>query len=208
MGLFSRNNPVKEMKQLLKQCNPKISDGLMYSDNTIKKLAEVLLPNEKIEYAVRDITVLGVCTDKRFICITYKSSFSTDVADISYSKISSVKIDSGIGNDELEIFMSGNKIKVKYTGKERAKEMYTYLQGKLLQADKNNCAPQSSNGTTENKIDQLERLAKLKEQGILTEQEFALQKQLILSSTSQSCPNCGAITQPDWNFCVSCSKPL
>lgn len=63
-----------------------------------------------------------------------------------------------------------------YAQREQAYEQEAYEQPGYQQP-----APAPSSSSTDNMIAQLEQLAKLKEQGILTEDEFAAQKARILS---------------------------
>lgn len=117
-----------------------------------------------------------VATDRRVVFFD-KGVFGQRVEDFGYDKISSVQFSTGMATGSITIFASGNKAEIKSMSKEAAKHMGEYIRSKLS----------SGNGSTSpaahapvDVADQLGKLAALKEQGVLSEEEFAAQKAKLL----------------------------
>ena len=113
--------------------------------------------------------------------------FSTGInQDFPYDKISSIQYSTGIMLGKLTIFASGNKAIIDNVDKKRVRVFGDYLRNKITSNNSDsslNTSP-TSNSDNENQDDilsKLERIAKLREQGILTEEEFIQQKQKILN---------------------------
>jgi hypothetical protein len=103
------------------------------------------------------------------------------IESISYDKITSVELGKGLFSAEIEIKASGYGGEIDAIPKDKAFKMVEYIK----QAMKNNKAPESSITTNQQHstlslADELMKLAKLKEQGIVSEEEFQRMKLDIL----------------------------
>jgi len=126
-----------------------------------------------------------VATNKRLIFIDKGLVFGLKVEDFPFDKISSIQYSTGMLLGKLTIFASGNKAIIDNVDKQRVRIFGDFVRNKISSNDSENSAQttSSTSNNTESQDDivsKLERLAKLKEQGILTEEEFVQQKQKLL----------------------------
>ncbi|HOV79342.1 MAG TPA: PH domain-containing protein [Bacillota bacterium] len=152
----------------------------------IKELPSILWEDELPEKIVQGFYNNGmgilVATNKRLIFID-KGIFSLKVEDFPYDKISSIQYSTGMLSGEIDIFTSGNKAEIKSIVKDQVRPFCEYVRARITKTAPHASMPQAQSTTSQdNTIDQLERLAKLKQQGILTEEEFQEQKRKILNS--------------------------
>lgn len=152
----------------------------------IAELPSILWEDEKIEKITRGIYANGsgilVATNKRVVFIDKGMLWGLRVEDFSYDKITSLLYKSGFMSDEITIFCSGNKAEITHT--HDAKNFVEYVRARITPVSES-VAPKAATPLTTNNddfISKLERLAVLKTQGILTEEEFLEQKARILSS--------------------------
>lgn len=152
----------------------------------IKYLPEIMMPDE---------TILGLCsgmmdnntwlcaiTDKRVIMLDKGMITGLKQLEIPISQIKSVSFKTGIIFGEL-LVDSGGQIKklekmLKTDAPKMASILTDLLHNKGTQHSQATASPNSSAST--DIVTQLERLATLKEKGILNEEEFKVQKNKIL----------------------------
>jgi Bacterial PH domain/Short C-terminal domain len=158
----------------------------------IKELPNILWEDENLEMLVQGFYVKGngilVATNKRLIFIDKGMLYGLRVEDFPYDKISSIQYSTGMMLGKITIFTSGNKALIEQIDKGQVKHFAEYVRARIsgtkehasLQKDKPKETPEASNNTDENIIVMLERLGKLKEQGILTEEEFSAKKKQLL----------------------------
>ncbi|MBX5474128.1 MAG: SHOCT domain-containing protein [Thermoleophilia bacterium] len=86
------------------------------------------------------------------------------------------------------MFASGNKAEIRNVVKGQCKNFANDVRARITAVSEHASAPKTAEAAPApvsnaggDIVDQLERLAKLKEQGILTEEEFEAQKQKILN---------------------------
>jgi len=122
-----------------------------------------------------------VATDNRII---YASKFmlSTKTEVFYYNKISHIEYKGGLLTGAIKLTVGKKVYEFDNLTKDQAKRIVNYVNEQI-----NNPAPKKQPVTvTENKprtndsYDDLEKLAKLKDQGIITEEEFAQKKKQIL----------------------------
>jgi len=152
----------------------------------IKELPSILWEDELPEKIVQGLYNNGngilVATNKRLIFVD-KGVFSLKVEDFPYDKISSFQYSTGMLMGGIEIYASGNKAEIKSIAKDQVKPFCEYVRARITKTSPHASMPQAPVAATKDSvIDQLERLAKLKDQGILTDEEFKEQKQKILNS--------------------------
>jgi hypothetical protein len=154
----------------------------------IKELPSILwedeLPEKIVQGTYNNRNGILVATNKRLIFLD-KGIFSLKVEDFPYDKISSLQYASGLLLGGIEVYASGNKAEIKNIAKDQVKPFCEYIRARITKASPHasmSKAPAATSGDGNSVIDQIERLAKLKKQGILTEEEFKDQKQKILNS--------------------------
>lgn len=122
-----------------------------------------------------------VATNKRVLFLN-KGILSSQIEDFGYNKISSIQCNKGLALASLVIYTAGNKAVIDSMGKEDAQYFADCIRARISQGDSTSQIQQNGTpvGNTDDVVSKLERLAKLKEQGILTDEEFAQQKAKIL----------------------------
>ena len=125
-----------------------------------------------------------VATNKRLVFVD-KGIVRVRVEDFPYDKITSIQYETGWVMGTVTIFASGNRAEIKNVMRGRTRTFGDYVRARVSAPAKNasSPAPSAAKPAEEDVIDKLERLAKLKEQGILTEEEFNTQKSKLLDET-------------------------
>ena len=166
-------------------------DGLskFLGKREIKELPNILWENENVENLIQGTYNNGngilVATNKRLVFIDKGLLYGLKVEDFPFDKISSIQYSTGMLLGKLTIFASGNKAIIDNVDKQRVRIFGDFVRNKISSNDSENSA-QTTSSTRNNTVSQddilskLERLAKLKEQGILTEDEFVQQKHKLL----------------------------
>lgn len=153
----------------------------------IKELPNVLWGDEVVENIIQGTYNNGngilVATNRRLVFVDKGLIYGLKVEDFAYDKISSIQYETGLLMGKLTIFTSGNKAIIENVMKSKVRAFGDSIRAKISAPQIPMAASTVVNVTTSpenNVVEQLERLAKLKEQGILTEQEFVSQKKKIL----------------------------
>ncbi len=175
----------------------------------IKELPSVLGADERVEQLTPGFYNGGigllVATNRRLIFVDKGMLYGLRVEDFHYDRISSIQYKTGLLLGEITIFASGNRAEISQVEKSMVRQFGEYVQTRigrpppLPAAAPPATAPirmtQSSasapplpppplsvaqDPADDVIISKLERLAALKQQGILTEQEFLEQKARIL----------------------------
>lgn len=183
---------MEEIKPILSQM-----DGMsaFAARKEVNELPSILWENEMPEAIVKGFYDGGVgilvCTNKRLIFIN-KGVFSLKVEDFPLTNVSSIQYETGMLFGKITIFASGNRADIEQIDKKRTRIFAEYARSKISggspQQSNNAGQSQSSNqaGTATDSadlmIEKLEKLASLKDRGILTESEFLTQKEKILNS--------------------------
>lgn len=154
----------------------------LFGRKEIKELPNILWEDERVEKIVQGFynngTGILVATNKRLIFVDKGLLFGIKVEDFPYEKISSIQYSTGMLLGDVTIFTSGNKAKIENIDKKQARDFGDYVRARIT-GTKGHASFQN-NDVQADVVSQLERLAKLKEQGILTENEFTEQKRRIL----------------------------
>lgn len=151
----------------------------------IKELPSILWEDEKVENIIQGTYNNGngvlVATNIRLVFVDKGLLFGLKVEDFPYDKISSIQYETGILMGKLTIFTSGNKAIIDNVIKAKVRVFGDSIRAKISSPKEvlNNNS-QINNHQPLDVADQLERLAKLKVQGILNEEEFLQQKMKIL----------------------------
>lgn len=151
----------------------------------IKELPNILWENETVEKLIQGTYNNGngilICTNKRLIFIDKGMLFGLQVEDFPLDKISSIQYSTGILLGKLTIFASGNKAVIDNVDKLQVRVFGDFVTNKINSKDKNKNLIKVES-SEDDIISKLERLATLKEKGILTDEEFLAQKNKILNS--------------------------
>jgi len=152
----------------------------------IAALPSILWEDEAIAGAIQghynDRAGLLVATQRRLIFID-KGWASLRVEDFPYDKITSIQYSTGMVFGEIIIFASGNKARITQLAKAETVAFADLARNHVnrLSAPPQAAAPTGPSSSAEQRISMLERLATLRQQGILSDAEFEAQKANILS---------------------------
>lgn len=128
-----------------------------------------------------------VATNKRLIFVDKGMFFGLKVEDFPYDKISSIQYETGLLMGKIIIFTSGNKAIIDHVEKSKVRTFGDWVRARISSPKENVLVHPVSQtqpipGNSSDPLEKLERLARLKEQGVLTDEEFQKQKQQILST--------------------------
>ncbi|UTN06291.1 PH domain-containing protein [Flavobacterium bizetiae] len=170
----SRLDEIKE--QILKLTNGSIYLG----KREINELPEILARTEVIDNIAQGTYNNGqgilISTNRRLIFIDKGILYGLKVEDFPLDKITSIQYETGLLLGGIKIYTSGNIAKIENVEKSIARSFAEFVRDKLSQ-DKE----VGKNIISEpNILDQLEKLAKLRENAILSEDEFNEQKKKLL----------------------------
>ncbi len=118
-----------------------------------------------------------VSTNRRLLFVDKGMLYGLKVEDFPLDKITSIQYETGLLLGEIKIHTSGNIAKIENVEKVSARSFAEFVRDKLSQPKENTMTTLIS---TPNVLDQLEKLAKLKENGILSDEEFNEQKKKLL----------------------------
>lgn len=152
----------------------------------IKELPNILWHDEIVENIVQGMynnaNGILVATNRRLIFVDKGFLFGLKVEDFALDKISSIQYETGLLTGKLTIFTSGNKAVINNIAKNKVRTFGDFVRAKISTPKPNYTETTHSDSDVpqKNALELLERLAKLKDQGVLTDEEFALQKKKIL----------------------------
>jgi hypothetical protein len=151
----------------------------LFCGGEVKSLPKILQEDESIIYAVTGHSWgsngLFLTTNKRLLFVD-KQLFSAKTKEFSYSSITSLESDSGLALAKIIVRTSGGSFTIKGVKKNQSKPFIEAVRDKM-----SSTLDQDSTATENPTLSQLERLAKLREQGALTEDEFNQEKQALLA---------------------------
>lgn len=103
------------------------------------------------------------------------------VEDFPYDKISSIQYKTGLIFGEITIFASGNKADIGQVEKKQVEVFSDYVRARITEIKEHaSYHSQEHNNSSGDLADQIKKLAVLKDQGILTEEEFSAKKKKLL----------------------------
>lgn len=152
----------------------------------IKELPHILWEDEKVEKIVQGYYNKGtgvlVATNKRLIFVDKGLIYGCRVEDFPYDKITSIQYKTGLVLGEITIFASGNNALIQNIQKAYVKNFAEFVRARIT-GIKDHASFQSVNkNEEEDAFVKLEKLAQLKDKGIITEDEFNEQKKRLLNS--------------------------
>lgn len=152
-----------------------------FARKEIRELPDVLSEDERIVYLVegRNKTtkhhIILVATDRRLIFVDKEFIYGLNVEDFSYDKVSSIQYETSLMLASIDIHTSDNIVEIDGVGKYEA-ELFCKKVRDFMSHPKEYF--QNDSGPTV--LDQLEQLGRLKENGVLSEDEFNEQKKKLL----------------------------
>ena len=153
----------------------------------IKELPNILWEDEVVECLVQGMYGNGMgilcSTNTRLVFVDKGMLYGLKVEDFPYDKITSIQYETGMLMGKITIFASGNKADIDHIDKKQARDFGEYVRARVT-ASVDSAAPQApaAPGVDMNqKLDALERLAKLKEAGVLTDEELQAEKAKIMA---------------------------
>jgi hypothetical protein len=118
-------------------------------------------------------------TDKRIIIRNPSAlGMRENVESITFDKITALELERGMMSSTVKLRASGYQGDIDAIAKEKAEKIAQYIRDAMDRAKKASSAP--SGGSQLSVADELAKLAKLKEQGILSDTEFLQMKQELL----------------------------
>jgi hypothetical protein len=179
---MSEKSRLDEIREELKKLD--ISPTI-FARKEIHELSDILSAHEKIVYLVegRNKTnnhhIILVATDRRLIFVDKEFMYGLKVEDFSYSKISSIQYETGIMLASIDIQVTDDVVEIDGVGKYHA-ELFCEKVREFMSR------PEESiqNKPEPSILDQLEQLGRLKESGVLSEEEFLEQKKKLVDKLS------------------------
>ena len=163
----------------------KAGAGTFLHRKEVKELPHILWEDEHLEKIVEgwynNGTGILVASNKRLIFIDKGLIYGLRVEDFPYDKITSIQYKTGLLLGEITIFASGNNATIQSILKGMVKPFAEYARARITHKTEHASAPPTSSPAPDDVISKLEKLAALKERGILTEEEFLEQKAIILT---------------------------
>lgn len=176
MGKTSRMDEIKEELEKL-DINPTI-----FARKEIRELPDILSVDEKIVYLVEGRNkinqhhIILVATDRRLIFVDKEFMYGLKVEDFSYGKISSIQYETALMLASIDVHVSDDVVEIDGVGKYDA-EVFCEKVRDFMSRPEGYFQDKSEPSV----LEQLERLGKLKENGILNEEEFNDQKKKLLN---------------------------
>lgn len=159
----------------------------LFGRREIKELPNILWDDEDLRDIVQGLYDNGqgilVATTRRLVFVNKGMVYGLKVEDFSYDRVTSIQYETKMMFGTITIFGSGNKAVVsQVTPKARAKSFAESVRALISETKEPAVAapPVAPTAPGIDPIAQLEKLAELKDRGILTEEEFAAKKKQLL----------------------------
>jgi hypothetical protein len=155
-----------------------------FARKEIHELPNVLSRDEKIVYLVegRNKTtthhIVLVATDRRLIFIDKEMFYGLKVEDFSYDKVTSIQYEKEFMLASIDINVSSDIVEIDGVGKYEA-ELFCEKVRDFMSRPKEYFQAKAEPTV----LDQLEQLGRLKESGVLTEEEFLEQKKRLINKS-------------------------
>lgn len=175
----SKNEKLNDIKAEIKSLN--LSNiSTFFGRKEINELPQILAENEKIDHIIQGTYNNGngilVSTNRRLVFIDKGMIYGLKVEDFPLEKISSIQYETGLILGKVKIHTSGNIASIDNVEKASSRIFAEFVRDKLSKPKE----PIAQNSQEPNILEQIEKLGKLKDSGILTEAEFSEQKAKLL----------------------------
>lgn len=146
----------------------------LFGHRELKELPKLLQPGELPERIIQGRFSGGqgvlVATDRRLLFVD-KGIFGSKVVDFPYDRISSIEYSTGLLMGEIRVTVSANVSKIDQVHKQHIQGFVALVRSKIEAAH-----GQPPPVAASDPVAQLERLAKLREAGHISDAEFQAQK--------------------------------
>ena len=161
-----------------------------FNRREIKELPNILwedeLPEQCVTGTYKNNSGVLVATDRRMLFVDKGFLGQLKVEDFPYDKISSIESNRGILLGSITIYASGNQERIDNIPKAQIDSFVAAQRDKISSLKHKNAvdpSPSSHSGSqSQSVIDELEKIGKLHQQGILTDDEFEQAKARLLRS--------------------------
>ena len=178
--LKSTSGNVDKIKEEIKNL-PIEAPEIYLKRKEIVELPKILSTDEKLDNIIQGTYNGGigilVSTNRRLIFIDKGIIYGLKVEDFPLNKITSIQYETGMIFGKLKIHTSGNIATIDNVEKITVRKFAEFVRNKIEN-------PSETPSVNPNEIDvyeKLEKLGKLKEKGILSEEEFKVQKEKLLN---------------------------
>jgi hypothetical protein len=180
---------VPTLEQVQEQIRQLDNFSKVASFREIRELPNILWEDEIIEkmiqgtYGSRSSIGVLVATNKRLCFVDKGLIYGVRVEDFAYDQITSMEYKTGLLLGEIIIYSAGNRTQIANCDKTQVQPFAEYVRARTSgRADHASVVQQDVSPAPggDDAISRLERLAALKERGILTDEEFQSQKRKIL----------------------------
>lgn len=189
---------IDEIKDQIVALNAKLS---IFVNSEVNELVNVLDKSEKIiaiaegKYLYNNLEGILVSTERRVVFVDKKFFGGVFENEFPFYKITSMQHSSGLLSSELKLFTEGFKAEFKLYSRSAAKVFYDAIQNNVYTSQQQQQQQQQVQSVQQAQkhqsslvkdedpaliFDKLEKLGKLRESGILTDEEFAEQKKKLL----------------------------
>lgn len=185
-NVLSKDLYKKRLKEIKKQLESLRANLSLFTKGEIKELPYILDLDEKI-LAIIDAQ-FAKTTDAGILLVTPKRIISVSKAMFSPAKVNEFLNDNILEVSFVKNFVSPNiRIHTKektvefesFFNKDYAEDFYHFI-SKIYNKEATKALSPEQNTVSESVLEQLEKLGQLRENGILTEEEFTLQKKKLL----------------------------
>lgn len=151
----------------------------------VKELPNIMYDGETLEYLMSGFmngnTWLIVCTNKRILFLDKGLIFGCKQLEIPLDKVNSVETSKGLLLGSIKVWDGASAMKIDNVQKFALQPFVTAVNNAREALKNNNQQVKvEKNNDTNDYIKELEKLAELKEKGIITEEEFLSKKKQLL----------------------------
>ena len=151
----------------------------------VKELPNIMYAGETLEYLMSGFmngnTWLIVCTNKRILFLDKGLIFGCKQLEIPLDKVNSVETSKGLLLGSIKVWDGASAMKIDNVQKFALQPFVTAINNAREALKNNNQQIKvEKNNDTNDYIKELEKLAELKEKGIITEDEFLSKKKQLL----------------------------
>lgn len=177
---------MRTLESIQEEINALGDVDLFGTSKEVSHLPEILEDDENIKYLTSGIvdgtTWLVVCTQKRILFIDYGFLFGVKQSEMALENINSISYKTGLFLGSIEIWHGGAKMLIDNCQKNTVKPFVDAVNAAIKELKNSSVQSGESKSGGDDVVSKLEKLAALKEKGILTDEEFATQKAKILGN--------------------------
>lgn len=185
MSFDFKNCTPEERKEKYNEIAKKIGDDQFFTKKELNYLPEILKDGEQVLAFTSGLmdgnTWLMVLTDQRIIFLDKGMLYGLKQETMNLAVIQSVGCSTGIVFGTINITHGGKSVKIENVWKKTVKIFTNMIQEQMDLVKSNTVSKVSVSENQEDKYDKIEKLYKLKEKGIISEEEFNKEKEKLLS---------------------------